>query len=105
MAVLQPGDPITTPSWCATELPSSDVHIWDVLPDGVIGEDVDITVTIAADTSYTITIPAALAADVAFGSTIVNTAYYESGELTGNASASFSVVTLNKLFLPLVMKY
>ena len=81
-----------------------DVHIWDTLPEGVIGEDLNITTTITAGTEFTLNIPATLALDVARGSTITNTAHYESGILNGEASVSFSVAFLNKIWLPLLRK-
>jgi len=81
-----------------------DVHIWDTLPEFVLGDDVNITVTIQTSTAYTITIPATLAMDVTRGISIVNTAYYQSGDLSGEASASFAVSALYRMYLPLMRK-
>ena len=102
----QPGDPITYTIVVRNDgtADAVDVHIGDTLPEGVIGSNVDITVTIASDEAYTITIPATLAVDVPSGSTIINTASYEYGDLTGEATASFVVAALNRLYLPVVMK-
>ena len=102
----KPGDPITYTIVVRNDgtADAVDVHIWDVLPDGIIGEDVDITTSISTGEVYTITISATLAMDVARGSTIINTAYYESGALNGEASASFTVAAINKVYLPLLRR-
>ena len=102
----KPGDPITYTVVVRNDgtADAIDVHIWDTLPEFVIGEDVNITVTIQTGTSYTVTIPATLSIDVTRGITILNTAYYQSGELSDEASASFIVAVLNKVYLPLVRK-
>jgi uncharacterized repeat protein (TIGR01451 family) len=102
----KPGDPITYTLVVRNDgnAPAVDVHIWDALPDYVIGEDIDITTTIPADSVYPITIQATLAMDVVRGSTITNTAYYQSGDLVGQASASFQVEVLRRFFLPMLMK-
>jgi uncharacterized repeat protein (TIGR01451 family) len=102
----QPGDPITYTIVVHNDgtAEAVDVHIWDALPEGVIGDDVNITVTISAGSAYTITVSATLATDVARGTTITNTAYYESGNLSGDASASFLVAALNKIYLPIIRK-
>jgi uncharacterized repeat protein (TIGR01451 family) len=103
---LSPGDPITYTVQVSNEgtADALDVHIWDALPEGVIGDDVNITVTIPMGEAYTITIPATLALDVTRGSTITNTAYYESDGQYGEASASFMVAPVYRMFLPLVKK-
>jgi uncharacterized repeat protein (TIGR01451 family) len=102
-----PGDPITYTIVVRNDgtADAVDTHIWDMLPEGVNGEDVDVTVTIGKGTAYTLTIPATVATDVAPGLTITNTAYYQNGELTGEASASFSVKNIHKLYLPFIMKH
>jgi uncharacterized repeat protein (TIGR01451 family) len=102
-----PGDPITYTIVVRNDgtTDAVDTHIWDVLPEGVVGEDVDITVTIQAGATYTITIPATLAANVAPGSTITNTAFYANGVQQGESSASFSVKTGYKIYLPLTLKH
>ena len=66
----KPGDPITYTLVVRNDgnADAVDVHIWDTLPEGVIGEDVDITTTIATGAAYTITVPATLATDVPLGS-------------------------------------
>jgi len=74
------------------------------LPEFGHGDDVNITVTIQTSTAYTITIPATLAMDVTRGISIVNTAYYQSGDLSGEASASFAVSALYRMYLPLMRK-
>ena len=102
----KPGDPITYTIEVRNtgNADAVGVHIWDTLPDYVIGEDVDITATVAAGNAYSITIHATLAAEAVRGATITNTAYYQVGELNGNASASFQVETLRRFFLPMLMK-
>jgi uncharacterized repeat protein (TIGR01451 family) len=101
-----PGDPITYTIVVRNDgtAEAVDVHIWDALPDDVIGSDVNITVTIQAGMAYTITIAGTLAPDAVRGNTIDNTAYYECGALTGEATASFNVAMLNKLYLPILKK-
>ncbi len=103
----QPGDPITYTVVVRNDgtADAVDVHIWDMLPEYVIGSDVDITVTISVGTAYTVTIPAMLATDVPRGASITNTAYFESGDLSGDDSVSFSVALLNKIYLPLLWRH
>ena len=105
-APVKPGDPITYTLVVRNDgnVDAVGVHIWDTLPEGVIGDDVNITTTIAAGTAYTITIPATLALDVLPGSIIVNTAHYQSGLLNGEATASFTVAVINKVWLPLLRR-
>ena len=88
-----PGDPITYTLVVHNDGTTGavGVHIWDVLPDYVVGEDVDVTTDLNAGSESVITIPATLAADVPLGSTIINTASYENGALNGEASTSFEV--------------
>ena len=102
----KPGDPITYTVEVRNDgtADAVDVHIWDALPEYVIGEDVNITTTISVGEAYTITIPATLALNVVRGSTIINTAYYESGDLYGEASAQFVVAALHKIYLPYIMR-
>jgi uncharacterized repeat protein (TIGR01451 family) len=104
--ILLPGDPITYTVVVRNDgtADAVNVHIWDTLPEYVIGEDVDITVTITADSAYTFTIPATLALNAVRGSTVINTAYYENGDMSGEASASFLVAALNKIYLPFIMR-
>ncbi len=105
-ATVRPGDPITYTIVVRNDgnADAVDVHIWDTLPAGVVGEDVNITDTVQAGTAITLTIQASVSVDMQPGSLITNTAHYESGELSGEASASFNVAGLNKLFLPIVRK-
>ena len=105
-APAKPGDPITYTLVVRNDgtADAVDVHIWDTLPEFVLGDDVNITVTIQTGAVYTITIPATLAMDVTRGITIVNTAYYQSGELSGEASASFAVAPMYWNYLPLIRK-
>jgi uncharacterized repeat protein (TIGR01451 family) len=105
-ASVLPGDPITYTVQVSNEgtADAVNVHIWDFLPEGVIGEDVNITVTIPIGEAYTISIPATLAADVTRGATITNTAYYASGEFSGEASASVMVAPAYRTYLPLSRK-
>ena len=83
---------------------AADVHIWDVLPDYVVGEDVDVTVNIAASEAYSITVTAMLATNTPFGSTITNTAYYTSAELSGESSVSFAVIVLHRVYLTILRR-
>jgi len=101
-----PGDPLTYTVVVRNEGTTGavDVHILDTLPAYVIGSGVDTTVSIDAGAAYTITIPATLAFNVPIGSTIINTASYTSGTLTGEASVSFSVIGVNRVYLPFVWK-
>jgi uncharacterized repeat protein (TIGR01451 family) len=90
---VQPGDPVTYTLVVRNDsaFDAVGVHIWDELPEGVVGDGVDITVTIGAGTAYTITLPAVLAQNVERGSMIINTAYFESGKLSGDDSVSVAV--------------
>jgi hypothetical protein len=81
-----------------------DVHIWDVLPDYVVGDGVDTTVDITAGEVFKITVTATLSADTPLGSTITNTAYYSSGELSGESNVSFTLFALHKIYLPLLSR-
>lgn len=87
---------------------ATNVHITDTLPAGLIGQGVDLTVTIGAGQAHVIVFTATVAPDVAPGSTIVNTAYYTYALGNGSASVSFDVAglpALNKLFLPTILKH
>ena len=102
----KPGDPITYTIVVRNDgsAAASDVHIWDVLPDYVVGEDVDTTVNIAASEAYSITVTAMLATNTPLGATITNTAYYASADLSGESSASFTVYMLRRTFLTLLRR-
>ncbi len=67
-----------------------DVLVVDTLPDGVDGEDLMITVDIAAGTSYTATLVGMVADDAPLGATIVNSASYTYNGETEMAEASFT---------------
>jgi len=70
------------------------VHITDTLPAGVIGGDLDQTVTVNAGEQVEFTIPGTVANDPAYyGATIVNTAYYSHPSGSGFDDASFTVAT------------
>ena len=100
----QPGDPITYTITVSNlgESDAIDVHIVDTLPVDVIGASVDMTVTIAGNSSYQIIIPATISNQVTFGTTVTNTVYVY--HVTGDiiASTSFDVVALVRVFLPLI---
>ena len=83
-----------------------DVHVVDVLPAGLLGEGVDITVTIAAQDAYTVIFTATVAGDVLPGATITNTASFEHSTGNGTASASFTIeaVTVFYYYLPIINK-
>ncbi len=102
----KPGEPITYTIVVRNEgsADAVDVHIWDVLPDYVDGEDVDMTVNITDGTAYTITVTAMLAADTPLGVTITNTAYFTNGDLSGESNVSFQLFALHKLYLPLIRR-
>jgi len=103
---LQPGDPITYTLVVRNEGPieAVAVHIWDELPEGLVGAGVDITVTIKAGAAYTVTLPVELAIDAERGIAIENTAYFASGKLSGEDTVSFLVGDFFKLYLPIIMK-
>jgi uncharacterized repeat protein (TIGR01451 family) len=91
-----PGDWITYTVNVENQGPSTawDVHITDTLPDGLIGADVNVTVTIPAVSVYEVVIPAMLEPDYAlYGTTVTNTAAYECpGVSSGTAAIAFDVV-------------
>jgi uncharacterized repeat protein (TIGR01451 family) len=101
-----PGDPITYTVVVRNDgtLEAENVHIWDALPDYVLGDDFDISTTIEAGTAYTITIPAQVALDAPVGVTVVNTAHIQWQEVSDEASASFTVSMARKIYLPYIMK-
>lgn len=66
-----------------------DVLVVDTLPDEVEGDDLMITVDIAAGASYTATLVGVVADDAPLGATIVNTASYTYNGETEMAEASF----------------
>ncbi len=80
------------------------INVVDILPNYVIGTDVNETVTLAPGNSRIITIHATLASDAPDGLVIVNTASFNCGPATGNATASITVSALNHVFLPLMMR-
>jgi uncharacterized repeat protein (TIGR01451 family) len=102
----RPGDPITYTVVVRNDgtLEAENVHISDVLPDYVLGDDIDVTATIEAGTAYTITIPAQLALDAPVGVTVTNTAHFQWQEVSDEASASFMVSMFRKIYLPYIMK-
>jgi uncharacterized repeat protein (TIGR01451 family) len=101
-----PGDPITYTVVVRNDgtLEAENVHIWDALPDYVLGDDFDISTTIEAGTAYTITIPAQVALDAPVGVTLVNTAHFQWQEVLDESSASFTVSMARKIYLPYIMK-
>ena len=93
---VQPGDLITyTVSVLnAGTAVAENVHITDTLPAYVVGVDLDATETISVGESVVYTIPAIVALNAPWDSTIVNSAYFSSTEGSGSDSASFTVAEL-----------
>ncbi len=91
----QPDDPITYTIVVANggSMDATGVRITDTLPTYVNGDDLDETVTVAADDSVTFTINATMAADAPLGETIANTAYYSHSSGAGQDSAAFTMAT------------
>jgi uncharacterized repeat protein (TIGR01451 family) len=92
-----PGDPITytvvVRNSTATDM--SNVRITDTLPIGVVGANLDTTRTITANSAVTLTLPAAVAANVTSGQRITNTAFFSHiSDGSGQASAAFTIATL-----------
>ncbi len=85
----KPGDAITYTIVISNsgDAVATDVRITDTLPVGVIGSNVDVTQTIAAGESYTLTITGTVAQDVTASSTITNTATFAHASGSGEASA------------------
>jgi uncharacterized repeat protein (TIGR01451 family) len=90
---IQPGDTLTYTITVVNTGPADaeEVHITDVLPEGVIGTSVDVTVTVPKNDAYIIVIPAQLAEDAVYGDEIINIATYAYNGLIGNAEASITV--------------
>ncbi len=103
---VKPGDAITYTLVISNSGPSdaTNVRITDTLPAGVIGNNVDVTQTIAAGESYTLTVTGTVAQDVAASSTITNHAYYSHTTGNGEASAGFVIRPLYSIYLPMVFK-
>ncbi len=93
---VQPGDRVTYTVSVMNEgtAVAENVHITDTLPTYVTGVDLDVTETISAGESVSYTIPATVALNAPWSSTIINSAYYSSTDGSGSASASFTVAPL-----------
>ncbi len=91
---VEPGDAITYTLVISNsgDGMATDVRITDTLPVGLVGSNVDMTQTIAAGDSYTITVSATVAQDVAASSTITNMATFAHASGSGEASAAFTVI-------------
>jgi len=81
-----------------------DVHIIDVLPAGLIGDGLDVTVTIASYESVSFVLTATIAADVIPGSEITNTATFTHISGNGESSVVFTIRELYQIFLPLIFR-
>jgi uncharacterized repeat protein (TIGR01451 family) len=105
---LKPGDDLVYTIQVSNPGPAAalGVRITDVMPEGVAAANVDVTIDIPAGQTHTITVPAKVAAGVAPGAQVTNTASCTYGTQTGSASATFSVAspTTFRLFLPAVMR-
>jgi uncharacterized repeat protein (TIGR01451 family) len=91
---VQPGDPITYTITLSNAGPADamGVHVIDVLPDEVIGADVDITVTVPAGDEYSLVLPVTLSPEVAYDAMVTNTAAFTyMGAVTGQDNVSFTV--------------
>ncbi|HSB67466.1 MAG TPA: hypothetical protein VLD65_12890, partial [Anaerolineales bacterium] len=62
---------------------------------GTVWEDMELTIIFTATVDLDFNL---------FGEIITNTAYYRSGALSGDASASFSVAALKKYYLPFIVR-
>ena len=102
----QPGDVVTyTITVHNTGLGEAiDVHIIDVLPTELIGEGLDVTVTIASYVSASFVLTATIAAEVTPGAEITNTAAYDHLSGSGEASVVFTIRELFQTFLPLIFR-
>ncbi|MBN2147030.1 MAG: DUF11 domain-containing protein [Anaerolineales bacterium] len=79
------------------------VHIIDVLPEGLDGDDVHEIVDIATGDAYVLVFTATVGLDATPGEEIVNTATFEWGEVTGSAEATFMVI--QRFYLPVIFKF
>ncbi len=76
------------------------VHVMDVLPVGVVGDDLDWTGTITANTTAVFTIPAVVTTSTDFyGQALVNSATYTYFTLGGAATATVTLATAPQLTL------
>ncbi|MBN2147031.1 MAG: DUF11 domain-containing protein [Anaerolineales bacterium] len=80
-----------------------DVHVIDMLPDGLVGDDVDEIVDITPGNAYVLVFTATVGLDATPGAEIVNTAAFEWGEVTGSAEATFTVI--QRYYLPFVINF
>jgi uncharacterized repeat protein (TIGR01451 family) len=88
-----PGDPITYTLVLSNSglADAAGVVVTDTLPTGVIGLDVDETITVAAGTQELLTVHALV--DVGtWGETITNTAFYAHASGAGSDAAAFTVL-------------
>ncbi|MFO7679176.1 MAG: glycoside hydrolase family 30 beta sandwich domain-containing protein [Chloroflexota bacterium] len=93
---VQPGDVVTyTVSVInAGTAVAENVHITDTLPAYVTGVNLDVTETISAGESISFTIPATVALNAPWDTTITNSAHFSYTGNSGSASASFVVAAL-----------
>jgi uncharacterized repeat protein (TIGR01451 family) len=113
--VLNPGDPIIYTIEVVNEGSSHafNVRIMDILPEAVIGKNLDILVTVRANDMYTITIPAVVADNATPGEKVINEVTFEYNLIEGSASTFFTVASLTppppeewfRNFLPLLRRY
>jgi uncharacterized repeat protein (TIGR01451 family) len=102
-----PGDPVTYTITLSNTGPADavGVHVTDVLPDEVIGAEVDATVTVPAEGSYNLFVPGTLSPDVSYGAVVSNTASYAyMGAVSGQDTVSFSVVSAPVLHITKVLE-
>jgi len=80
------------------------VPILDVLPAEIVGDSVDVLVTIPGGSSYEIVIPAMVSANLVYGATVTNTVYVY--HVSGDTSASvvFQVVAWMRVYLALIQR-
>ena len=103
---VHPGDAITY-TITVYNLGESDavhVHIIDVLPAEIVGDSVDVFVTIPGGSSYEIVIPATVSANVVYGATVTNTVYVYHVSGDTSTRVAFQVVAWLRVYLPLIQR-
>ena len=89
----QPGDSITYTIVVSNSgvLSATNVQVTDTLPNFVSGANLSVTTTISANSLITYTIPASIATNAPFSTTITNTAAYSYSGRSKQASVGFTI--------------